>query len=111
MIDFDGLGSNVHVIRDFGGTQNRATFKAVKNREKGSGRDYFGFPPGSNVEAGDVLQPDQTTDFWDVVDTETQVLMGSPLQLKAFVKKRTARQIVKPAPPPPITLQRLHGKV
>lgn len=82
-------GSEVEVTRDAGEqTESRRKARTLKNREKNyPRREYFGFAPAEDIRVGDILQLTGTNDRWTVIDTETQVAMNSPVQLKAFVEK------------------------
>jgi predicted nucleotide-binding protein len=94
------MGSEIEVTHNLGGPdESRRKTKTLKNREKEyPRREYFGFAPGDTVSAGDVLQFLGTNDRWTVIDTETQVAMNKPVQIKAFVEKLKAGSSLPLAP-------------
>lgn len=77
----DSHGEDYDLTRD---DQYLGVVRGLKNREKGSNRNFIGFLPEVNVQVGDWLEGKVTKNVFIIQDITSDVIQGEVYQKKCF---------------------------
>jgi len=104
-------GFDVELVRgDPGNPTHSKASRCVKNTDKGPlAREYFSFPPQTDIEEGDMIQVNGSRNSWIVKEIEDHMLNNVCIQTKAYYEKPSSKPIKKTVVP--LALNNFHIEV